>query len=92
LASSQVACDASKFGLRGAIQALRLVLKVERIGFTVINPGNVATAEVLRDIQKGRLREQTPIPIADVISSIEWVLSLSLSVEVGDIDLIVQND
>ena len=91
LASSQVAYSASKFGLRGAIQALRLALKEEGIGFTVINPGNVATDEVLRDIQEGRLREQTPIPISDVISSIEWVLSLSHSVEVDDINLIQKN-
>ena len=36
-ASSQVAYSASKFGLRGAIQALRLALNEEEIGFTVIN-------------------------------------------------------
>ena len=90
-ASSQVAYSASKFGLRGAIQALRLALKEEGIGFTVINPGNVATEEVLMDIQEGRLKEQAPIPISDIISAIEWVLSLSHSVEVGDINLIQKN-
>ena len=90
-ASSQVAYSASKFGLRGAIQALRLALKEEGIGFTVINPGNVATDEVIMDIQKGHFREQTPIPISDIISSIEWVLSLSHSVDVGDINLMQKN-
>lgn len=86
-ASAQVAYSASKFGLRGAIQALRLALKEENIGFTVINPANVATDEVLMDIREGRFREQAPIPISDIISATEWILSLSRSVEVGDINL-----
>lgn len=86
-ASSQVAYSASKFGLRGAIQALRLALKEERIGFTVINPGNIATEEVLMDIKEGRFKEQTPIPVPDIISTTEWILSLSHTVEVGEINL-----
>lgn len=87
-ASSQVAYSASKFGLRGAIQSLRLALKDKHIGFTVINPGNVATKEVLEDIEAGRFPNQTPIPISDIISAIAFVLSTSNSVEVGDINLI----
>ena len=90
-ASSQVAYSASKFGLRGAIQALRLALNEEEIGFTVINPGNVGTEEVLLDIQEGRMSEQTPIPVQDLISATEWVLSLSSGVEVGDINIMQKN-
>lgn len=86
-ASPEVANTASKFGLRGAIQALRLALHEEKIGFTVINPGNVATEEVLADIREGRFRQQIPIPMGDLISAIEWVFGLSQSVEVGEIDL-----
>lgn len=86
-ASGEVANTASKFGLRGAIQALRLALRSEKIGFTVINPGNVETDEVLADIQEGRFPKQVPIPISDLISAVEWLLSLSPSVEVGDINL-----
>ena len=86
-ASSQVAYSASKFGLRGAIQSLRLALKSEKIGFTCINPGNVATEEVMQDIEAGRFPAQTPIPISDIISTIEFVLSTSSCVEVGDINL-----
>jgi 3-oxoacyl-[acyl-carrier protein] reductase len=87
-ASREVANTASKFGLRGAIQALRLALPETRIGFTVINPGNVATPEVQADIDAGRFHEQTPIPIIDLISAVEWILSLSSDTEVGDINLI----
>ena len=88
LSSSQVAYSASKFGLRGAIQGLRIALKEENIGFTVINPGNVGTEEVLLDIKEGRFEDQTPIPMSDIISSIEYILSVSSSVEIADINLI----
>ena len=87
VASSQVAYSASKFGLRGAVQSLRVALKREKIGFTVINPGNVATEEVMMDIEAGHFPNQTPIPISDIISTIEFVLATSNSVDVGDINL-----
>lgn len=87
-ASSQVAYTASKFALRGAIQALHFALKEEGIGFTTINPGNVATQEVLLDIKEGRFSEQMPIPISDIISSIEWIISLSNTVDMSEINLI----
>ena len=87
-ATKEVANTASKFGLRGAVQALRIALKPEKIGFTVINPGNVDTDEVMTDIREGRMAEQTPVPMADLLSAIDWLLSVSASVEVGDINLI----
>ncbi|MEO0769347.1 MAG: SDR family oxidoreductase [Cyanobacteria bacterium J06649_4] len=86
-ASAEVANTASKFGLRGAIQALRVALKQKGIGFTVINSGNVATDEVLSDIAEGRFSPQTPIPMSDMISAIEWIISLSPSVDTGDVNL-----
>jgi len=91
MASSQVAYSSSKFGLRGTTQALRLALKEEMIGFTVINLGNVATEEVLIDIQEGRTKQQGLIPIPDIISAIEWILSLSKPVAVGEINLMQKN-
>ncbi|MEM6520374.1 MAG: SDR family oxidoreductase [Cyanobacteria bacterium P01_C01_bin.70] len=85
--SVEVANTASKFALRGAIQALRLALKGQHIGLTVINPGNVATEEVLADIAEGRFAPQVAIPLTDLISAIDWVLSLSSAVDVGEINL-----
>lgn len=87
IGSEQVAYAASKFGLRGAIQSLRKALKQENIGFTVINPGNVGTEEVLTDIKEGRMSDQAPIPISDIIASIELILGLSRDVELADINL-----
>lgn len=86
-ASTEVANTASKFGLRGAVQSLRLALRDYKIGFTVINPANVATQEVLADITEGRFPPQVPIPIADLISSIDWILSLSPDVDVVDLNI-----
>ncbi|WP_415891799.1 SDR family NAD(P)-dependent oxidoreductase [Neptuniibacter sp. PT8_73] len=87
IGSEQVAYAASKFGLRGAIQSLRKALRQENIGFTVINLGNVGTEEVLTDIEEGRMADQAPIPISDIITSIEMIMSLSKDVEIGDINL-----
>jgi NAD(P)-dependent dehydrogenase (short-subunit alcohol dehydrogenase family) len=86
-ASIEVANTASKFALRGAIQSLRLALRDRHIGFSVINPGNVATAEVLTDIQEGRFPPQEAIPLEDLISCIDWILSLSPHVDVSEINL-----
>ncbi|WP_415900789.1 SDR family NAD(P)-dependent oxidoreductase [Neptuniibacter sp. QD48_11] len=87
IGSEQVAYAASKFGLRGAIQSLRSALKQESIGFTAINPGNVGTEEVLMDIKECRMPDHAPIPISDIITSIEMIMSLSKDVEIGDINL-----
>ncbi|MFM6153279.1 MAG: SDR family NAD(P)-dependent oxidoreductase [Sphaerospermopsis kisseleviana] len=86
-ATAEVANTASKFGLRGAAQALKLALRDYKIGFTVINPGNVATEEVMTDIEEGRFPQQVPIPLKDLISAIEWILELSNTVDVGDINM-----
>lgn len=87
LASDQVAYSASKFALRGAIQGLRVALSDQGIGFTVINPGNVATQEVLQDIENGHYTGQSPIPISDITSTVDWLMSLSSTVEIGDVNL-----
>ncbi len=87
LASDQVAYSASKFALRGAIQGLRSALRGSFIGFTVINPGNVATEEVLLDIKEGLFKNQQPIPISDITATVDWLISLSNNVEIGDVNL-----
>ncbi|WP_413166082.1 SDR family NAD(P)-dependent oxidoreductase [Capilliphycus salinus ALCB114379] len=86
-ASVEVANTASKFGLRGAVQSLRLALRHKKIGFTVINPENVGTEEVMLDIKEGRFSPQIPIPMSDIISSIDWLLSLSCNVDIQDVNL-----
>ena len=86
-ASAEVANTASKFGLRGAVQAMRLALSGQGIAFTVINPDNVATAEVEADIAEGRFVEQTPIPLADLTAAVDFALAMSPASEIAEINL-----
>lgn len=86
-ATPEVANTASKFGLRGAVQSLRQAYKCEKLGFTVINPGNIDTDEVTADIQAGLIPAQRPIPMADLCATIDWILSLSTGVDVSEVNL-----
>lgn len=86
-ASPEVANTASKFGLMGAIEAMRLSLKDQGIAFTVINPGNVATDEVLEDIAEGRFDAQIPIPMSDLIATVDCALAMSPASEIRVLDL-----
>lgn len=76
-ASPEVANSASKYGLRGAAQALAKTLQPLGIGVGVINPGNVATDEVLSDISEGRFDDQVPIPMSDLLSAFDFALALT---------------
>lgn len=84
-ATREVANSASKYGLRGMAQALRL--EVPRLAVTVVNPGNIATAEVEDDILTGKFPKQVPIPVADFLSVIDFVLSVSPASVVSEINL-----
>jgi 3-oxoacyl-[acyl-carrier protein] reductase len=86
-ASREVANTASKFGLRGAAQALQIELSNTGISVTVINPGNVATPEVLNDIADSTFSPQIPIPLSDLISVIDCSLKLSQASYIPEINL-----
>lgn len=85
-ASREVANSASKYGLRGAAHALRL--EVPDIPVTVINPGNLATAEVEADITEGRFGQQVPIPLSDLLAVMECALTLSPAAVATEINLV----
>lgn len=84
---AEVANTASKFGLQGVCEALNLSLRRFGIATTVINPANVATPEVHDDIATGAFGPQTPIPMADVVGTVDFVLSLSADSVPQSIDL-----
>ncbi|GAB5470919.1 MAG: SDR family oxidoreductase [Rhodospirillales bacterium] len=86
-ASVEVANSASKYGLRGAAQALSIALQDLAIGVTVINPGNVATAEVEADIADGRFGPQIPLPLSDLRRTLDYVLALSADAVPEEINL-----
>jgi len=86
-ATPEVANTASKSGLMGAAAAMRLALRGQGIAVTVINPGNVATEEVESDIAEGRFSAQVPIPLADLLATVDYALVLSPASEARVIDL-----
>lgn len=85
--AKEVANTASKFGLRGVVHALREELRQERIAVTIINPGNIATPEVLEDLKQAGKPETNAIPLSDLLNVIDCVLSLSRSSCIKEIQL-----
>ncbi|MEM9215736.1 MAG: SDR family NAD(P)-dependent oxidoreductase [Cyanobacteria bacterium P01_F01_bin.150] len=83
----EVANSASKFGLRGVVHSLREELRTQQIGVTVINPGNVATPEVLADLAADNRSSDEAIPLADLLSLMDCILSLSRVTCIKEIDI-----
>lgn len=83
----EVANSASKFGLRGVVHSLREELRSQQIGVTVINPGNVGTPEVLADLAADNLTGGEAIPLTDILSIIDCILSLSRATCIKEIDV-----
>ncbi len=85
--SREVANSASKFGLRGVVHSLREELRPDRISVTVINPGNVGTPEVLADLEGIGAPATDAIPLQDLLTIIDCVLSLSRQTCIKEIDV-----
>ena len=85
--SREVANTSSKFGLRGLVFSLRQSLREHKIGITLINPGNVATEEVLNDLKGVDKDETYAIPLNDLFQVIEMVLNLSNRTNINEIDM-----
>ncbi len=83
----EVANSASKFGLRGAVHALREELREDKIAVTIINPGNIGTPEVLSDLKEAGKSEENAIPLQDILQVIDCVLSLSRSTCIKEIQI-----
>lgn len=83
----EVANTATKFGLQGSAEALNISLRRFGIGVTVVNFGNVETPEVLEDIEQGLFEKQTPIPIADLLFTYDYLLTISADTVPQSVDL-----
>lgn len=83
----EVANSASKFGLRGVVHSLREELRSQKIGVTVINPGNVGTPEVLADLAADDPFSGEAIPLTDLLSIVDCILSLSRATCIKEIDV-----
>jgi 3-oxoacyl-[acyl-carrier protein] reductase len=83
----EVANSASKFGLRGVVHSLREELRSQQIGVTIINPGNVGTPEVLADLAAANLSGGEAIPLTELLSIIDCILSLLQATCIKEIDV-----
>jgi 3-oxoacyl-[acyl-carrier protein] reductase len=86
-ASPEVANTASKFGLQGVAQALVEATRGQGVGVTVINPGNVATPEVVTELAQGQLLGGSAIEMADLLACIDLVLRVGAATTVERIDV-----
>lgn len=75
IGTPEVAYNASKAGLRAAAQALQRACP--RIAVTIINPGDVATDEVIAAKSAGRMAQDGAIAMADMVAAVGFALSLS---------------
>lgn len=69
------------------VHSLREELRSQQISATVINPGNVGTPEVLADLAADHLIGGEAIPLTDLLSIIDCVLSLSRGTCIKEIDV-----
>lgn len=83
----EVSNTSSKFGLRGLVFSLRQLLKNDRIGITLINPGYTATPEVLNDLKQVGRDDSCAIPLTDLFAIIECTMSLSNRTNINEIDM-----
>lgn len=83
----EVAYTASKFGLRGVSQSLAIALRILNIGVSIINPGCVLTSEVQNDIASGVDSFDSPIPLEDVVRTVEYILESSSSTVPQEINI-----
>ena len=88
--SKEVAYTASKFGLRGVSQSLAIALKPLRIDVSIINPGDVATPEVIRDCKEHKLSTAGLIPMKELIRTVDLILEGSSHAVHAEINLFDQ--
>jgi len=84
---SEVANVSSKYGLKGTIAALRQSLKDYKIGISLVNPGYIATEEVLEDLKSSGKDESNAIPMNDLFLIFETILKLSNQTNINELDV-----
>ncbi len=83
----EVANTSSKIGLKGMVMALRQSLSQDKIGITLVNPGNLETEEVLNDLKEANKDETFTIPFSDLFLCLDTVISSSNRSNINEIDL-----
>lgn len=85
----EVVFSASKYALRGIAQSLRENLRNDKIGVSVLNLGYLATEYPIEVPAETVIAETegTLIPLQDVMSAIQFILSTSNATCVKEIDM-----
>lgn len=90
--SPEVAYNASKAGLRGAAQAQARTLAGQGVAVSILNPGDIATEDVLAAKKDGTMRPAGSLPMADLLAAIDFLLTLSPQASSCEINLIPLSD
>lgn len=92
--NSQVSFVASKFGLRGIVNALREHVRKDQIAVTCINPGELAAEIPYEEGAEKALEayDSTRIPVQDIISLVTCMIGLSKAACVKEIDIPAMQD
>jgi 3-oxoacyl-[acyl-carrier protein] reductase len=83
----EVANTSSKIGLKGMVMALRQSINKDKIGITLINPGNLETEEVLNDLKQTNKDNSFTIPFSDLFLCLDAVINSSSRSNINEIDL-----
>jgi len=89
--AKEVDNTASKLCLGGVAHALWEELCPQRIGVTIINPGNIDTPEVLEDLRQAGQPKTDAIPLTDLLNVIDCVISISCSTCIKEIQMPAMN-
>lgn len=92
--SPQVSFVASKFAIRGIAHALREHLRMDSVGVTCLNPGNLAAEIPYEEGQEKALRIYggSRIPLQDMVQLVRSLLLLSPAACVKEIDIPAMQD
>lgn len=86
--SRKLAYVASKFGVRGVAHALREDLREAGVKVTILSPGSIASDVDYADGVQAALdaHDGARIPVADFVSAVRWLLTLSPAAAPKEID------
>jgi short-subunit dehydrogenase len=86
---NEVVFSATKFALRGIVQALRQTLRKDQIGISILNLGYLATEfDINTPVDEVILQSDAQlIPLQDVVLAIQFILSTSQASCVKEIDM-----
>jgi len=69
------------------VMALRQSINKDKIGITLINPGNLETEEVLNDLKQTNKDSSFTIPFSDLFLCLDGIINSSSRSNINEIDL-----